>query len=103
MTEDLFKHDTDGDRNISYEEYLEIVSTSDMLTAPSDEGAAAPLSEKNKPLKAGECGGWSVLLSNLPPPHSFNADTSLPQEPVGILLASTVHPCMIAAAIIAAI
>jgi hypothetical protein len=66
MTEDLFKHDTDGDRNISYEEYLEIVNTSDMLTAPSAEGAAAPLAEKKKPLKAGECGRWSVLLSNLP-------------------------------------
>ncbi len=74
MTEDLFKHDTDGDRNISYQEYrhprahnrmsaiindahgryLDIVYTSDMLTAPAAaEGAAAP-PERRKATKAGE-------------------------------------------------
>jgi len=100
MTEDLFKHDADGDRNISYQgngvvvvvvvvvvfviifiivficiiiittsttaaatsansplpEYLEIVSSSDMLTAPVAAGdGALPPPDKKKAPKAGKC------------------------------------------------
>jgi hypothetical protein len=76
MTEDLFKHDTDGDRNISYQEcgaspchvpphvvkpcatrYLDIVSSSDMLASPGitgAEAAAPPPAEKKKPARAGD-------------------------------------------------
>lgn len=82
--------------------YLEIVSTSDMLTAPTaaSEGAAVPALDKKKPTKAGECSCCALLfLSPLVSvirlrfsraAASFNAHTPLAQE-LAAIAARCIH------------